>query len=153
MGQKIKWMIAREGLIIIVIAGILYLARTFAPALACPYPKVKLEFQDGSSHIIEIYPEITAAELAGMVNPNELMRRYQYPGQELISRRINKFIRENKKGAVLVNSRCVNERQLCWYRSYFDFLYQSWPLRTLAIYLFLALFRFIFWAVRFLRKR
>lgn len=149
---KIKRIIAKEGLIIIAIALVLYLFKTFVPALPFPYPKCRLEFQDGSSNIVDIYPEIKAAELAGKISPNQIVKRYHYPTPELISKRIEKFIRDNKKTSALLDTKCVNEKQLYWYRVYFNFLFQPLPFRTVSIYLFLLLLRFIFWAARTLLK-
>ena len=150
--KKIKWIIAKEGLIIIAIAVILYFFRTFAPTLPFPYPKVRLEFKDKSSNIIEIYPEITTPELAGRIAPGELVKKYHCPTSELISKRIDKFIQDNKKSSALLDIKCVNEKQLYLYRVYFNFLFRPLPFRTLTIYLFLLLIRFIVWAVRILRR-
>ncbi len=152
MGKKIKWIIAREGLIVIAIAAVLYLFKTYAPALPFPYPKVKLEFKDGSSNIIEIYPEITTPELAGKVGPSELVKKYHCPAPELLTKRIDKFIQDNKKGVALVNTKCVNEKQLYLYRTYFNFFFQPLPSRIFTVYIFLLLIRFISWAVKTLRR-
>ncbi|MDO8661984.1 MAG: hypothetical protein Q7K98_02020 [Candidatus Omnitrophota bacterium] len=152
MGKKIKRIIAKEGLIIIAIAAIMYIFKTFVPSFTFPYPKVKLAFQDGTSNIIEIYPEMTTSELAGKIGPSGLIKKYHCPTPELISKRIDKFIQENKKTSALVDKKCVNEKQLYLYRAYFNFLFQPLPFRTLTIYLFLLLIRFIGWAVRVLNK-
>ncbi len=150
--KRTKQIIAREGLIIIAIALLLYLFKTFVPSPPFPYPQCRLEFQDGSSNTIDIYPEIRALELAGKISPNELVKRYQYPSPELISKRAEKFIRDNKKRSPLVDTKCVNEKQLYWYRAYFNFLFQPLPFRALTIYLFLLLLRFILWALKILRQ-
>jgi len=150
---KINRIIAREGLIIIVIALVLYLFKTYVPSLPFPYPQCKLVFQDGSSTIIDIYPDIRAQELAGKISPNEIVKKYHYPGPELISKRTEKFIRDNKKSSPLVETKRVNEKQLYWYRAYFNFLFQPLPVRTLSIYIFLLLLRFIAWALRTLRGK
>ena len=132
---------------------IFYLFRTFIPSLPFPYPEYKLEFQDGSSNIIDIYPDIITSELAGKINPKELVKRYHYPAPELLSKRTDKFIRDNKKSSLLLDAKCVNEKQLYWYEVYFDFLFQPLLFRTLTIYLFLLLIRFIIWAVRMLKEQ
>lgn len=150
---KLKRIIAKEGLIIIAIAMIFYLLKTFMPSLTFPYPKVRLEFQDGTSNIIEIYPAITTSELAGKISSNELIRKYQCPSPGLLSKRIDKFIQDNKKGSVLLAAKCVNEKQLYLYRVYFNFLFQPLLFRTLTVYLFLLLIRFIFWAIRALDRK
>lgn len=151
--KKIKLIIAKEGLIIIAIGILLYAFKTFVPSLPFPYPKYRLEFQDGSSNIIDIYPDINTSELAGKISPNELVKRYHYPTPELISKRTEKFIRDNKKSSLLLDAKCVNERQLYWYRAYFNFLLCSLFFRTFSIYFFLLLIRFIIWALRTLRER
>ncbi len=151
--KKVKLIIAKEGLIFVAIALALYFFKTFAFSLPFPYPKYRLEFQDGSSNIIEIYPDIKSAELVGKRSPNELVKHYHCPGRELVAKRTEKFIRDNKKGSPLVDARCVNEKQLYWYRVYFNFLFQPLIFRTLTIYLFLLLLRFIFWAVEVLWRK
>jgi hypothetical protein len=153
MGKKIKWIIAKEGLIIIAIAALLYIFKTYAPTLPFPYPKIKLEFKDGSSNIIEIYPDMTTPELAGRISPSDLVRKYHSPSPELITKRIDKFIQDNKKVSQLRDIKYVNGMQLSLYRVYFNFLFQPLPFRTLSIYLFLLLIRFIVWAVRILKGK
>ncbi|HTZ10997.1 MAG TPA: hypothetical protein VMD04_01270 [Candidatus Margulisiibacteriota bacterium] len=150
--RKIKLLIAKEGLIIIAIALLLYAFKTYIPSLAFPYPKYKLEFQDGSSNTIEIYPEIKTFEISGRGSSSALVARYQHPAQELISKRITQFIKASNKKSPLLNAKCVNGTQLYWYRLYFDFFFQSLLIRTLSIYLFLVLIRFILWALRTLKR-
>jgi hypothetical protein len=151
--RKIKLIIAKEGLIIIAIALLLYAFKTFVPSLTFPYPKYRLEFQDGSSNTIEIYPDIKTSEISGRGSPGALVIRYQHPTTELISKRTGEFIRASKKKPPLLGAKCVNETQLYWYRIYFNFFFQSLLLRTLAIYLFLLLIRFILWALSELKKQ
>jgi hypothetical protein len=149
--RKIKLIIAKEGLVIIAVAILLYAFKTFVPSLTFPYPKYRLEFQDGSSNIIEIYPEIKTSEISGSGSSSELVTRYQHPTPELISKRTAQFIKASNKKSPLLDAKCVNETQLHWYRIYFDFFFQSLLIRTLAIYLFLVLIRFIIWALRILK--
>ena len=151
--KNIKRIIAREGLIIIAIAMILYLFKTFVPSLPFPYPKYRLEFQDGNSNIIDVYPDINTSELSGKISSSELVRRYHHPTPELLSKRIEKFIRDNKNGSSLLDAKCVNEKQLYWYRAYFNLLFQPLLFRTLTIYFFLLLIRFILWAISILREK
>jgi hypothetical protein len=151
--RKIKLIIAKEGLIIIAIALLLYAFKTYVPSLTFPYPKYKLEFQDGSSNIIEIYPEIKTTEISGRGSSSELVIRYQHPNPKLVSKRTSEFIKASKNNSPLLDVRCVNGMQLYLYRIYFHFFFQSLILRTLYIYLFLALIRFIRWAVKALKEQ
>jgi|GEM_PF-1385489 len=143
--KKIKWMIAREGLVILAIAAVFMLAKgaVFSKIEFLP-PQYKLQLADGSSLCMRIYPEIHPS---GAFNPEFFAEMY-HPSPALVDKRIKEFAASNKivcAGATRVASwrDGIQERAA-------DFLARNIFLQIGLVYLFLSILRFVIWAARIL---
>ena len=141
--MNINKIIAKEGLIIIGLVIVLYAVLHFLPEMPVVFPKYKLEFLNGETYIIKIYPEIRNG-----YNSNEIIEEALNPPPKLIEKRIKEFtdtahIKSGLKGSYYVNSAAV----YC-YKVFFSFFGKFFVLKVLIVYLVLLLIRFIVWAVR-----
>lgn len=146
--MNINKIIAKEGLIIIGLAIVLYAVLHFLPEMPVVYPKYKLEFTNGETYTINIHPEIRNG-----LNSSEIIEATLNPPPKVIEKRIKEFtdtahIKSGLKGSYYVNSMAV----YC-YKLFFSFFGKFFALKVLIIYSVLLLARFIVWALRTLRKK
>ena len=143
--KKIKWLIAREGLIVLAIAAVFMLAKgaVFSKIEFLP-PQYELHLTNGSRMYIRIYPEIHPA---AAFNPACFKEMY-HPSPALVDKRIKEFTESNQ----IV---CVNASRVASWRDGIqehaaDFLARNIFLQIGLVYLFLSILRFVIWAARIL---
>lgn len=146
--KKIKQIIAKEGLIIIGLAIVLYAILRFIPAMPVVFPKYKLEFVSGEKYTIEIYPEIRSG-----YDSKEIMKEAFNPPPRLIEKRIKEFIDTAHIKSELKDSSCINLNAI--YRSELSvfFFGKVFIVKIFIIYLIFFPIRFILWALRTLREK
>ncbi|MBU0503520.1 MAG: hypothetical protein ABH882_03780 [Candidatus Omnitrophota bacterium] len=146
--KKIKRIIAREGLIIIGLVIVLYAILRFLPAIPVVFPKYQLEFINGETYTINIYPEI----LSGY-NTKEIMKEALNPPPKLIEKRVKEFIDIARIKSELKESRFVNSNAV--YRSELStsFFGKVFIVKVFILYLILFPIRFIGWALRTLLRK
>ena len=145
--NKIKFIIAREGLIILGLAALLYVFISFfLQKMPVAMVKYRLEFANGQANVISINPEIR-----NDYDYKKLLEQTYDPPPDLIQKRINEFIKSGNIKSALKSFRCVNTNQIYLSRLYSRIL-GAWFIFKLAIvYIILLLARFIFWSVKILK--
>jgi len=146
--KKIKWIIAREGLIVLGLAVVLYLLVIFFQNVPVALPQYRLEFANGSAYTISINPK-----LRNDYNYKNLLKETYLPSQQLIKERVKEFISLARIKSPLKSARCVNAIQIKVSKLYSQFFGVLFIFRVFIIYFILLLLRFIFWSVRILKNR
>ncbi len=146
--MNINKIIAKEGLIVIGLAIVLYAVLHFLPEIPVVFPKYKLEFLNGETYTIKVYPEIRNG-----YNSNEVIEDALNPPPKLIEKRIKEFTDTAHIKSGLKGSRYVNSTAVYWYKLFISFFGKFFVLKVLIVYLVLLLIRFIVWALRTLRKK
>jgi len=145
---KIKWIIAKEGLIILGLAAALYFLTTFLlNRMPVVLPEYKLEFANGQTYTIVINPQFR-----NDANYRKFLKEAYNPSPKLIEQRIKEFTRSGNIKSALKSSSCINTVQVYLSKLYSDLLSLTFVLKLAIIYLALLLFRFILWAIRILKK-
>jgi hypothetical protein len=145
--KQIKRMLAREGLIILGLAIVLYFfIFLFLRNVPVVLPKYRLEFADGEVYAISINPDIRNDS-----NYKKLLEEVYNPPPELIEKRIKEFIRAGKIKSALKSSSCINSSQLYLSKLYSRLLGVIFILKLTIAYLILLCLRFIIWSVRILK--
>lgn len=147
MRAKIKKIIAREGLMLIALAVVLYFVLSFCGRVPVALPKYKAQFTDGKEYIIDIYPDINYSKA---LNSKALLKEIHNPQPKLVLRRIEEFAKRTGIKSKVIDTRCVNKLQLRLSRAYAGILSQPFMVKALFIYVLLLIGRFIVWAVRLL---
>ena len=146
--KKIKRIIAREGLITLGLAVVLYLLiRLFLQNVPVALPKYRLEFANGEIHTININPEIRNDS-----NYKKLLEETYNPPPKLIEKRIKEFTKIRDVKSVLKSSSCINSNQIYMSKLYSHFLGGLFILKLAIAYLVLLFFRSIIWAIRILKR-
>jgi hypothetical protein len=146
--KKIKWIIAREGLIFIGLGIILYFLMLFLQNIPVVLPKYRLEFTNGQMHSIMINPEIRNDS-----NYKRLLREVHNPSPKLIEKRIREFMQMENIKSSLKQAKCINSTQLYVSELYSFILGIPFIFKVFVIYLFLLFFRFILWAIKILKGK
>lgn len=147
--NKIKRIIAREGLIILGLAVVLYLfIFLFLQNVPVALPKYRLEFANGEIHTININPDIRNDS-----NYKKLLEETYNPPPKLIEKRIKEFIRAGNIKSVLKSLSCINSNQIYISKLYSYLLGVTFILKLAIVYLILLFVRFIIWALRTLKER
>ena len=146
--RKIKWIIAKEGLIILGLSVVLYLFILLLQNVPVALPKYRLEFANGEIHDININPEIRNDP-----DYKRLLREVYNPPPKLIQKRIKEFIRAVNIESDLKNSKCINSTQLYISELYSSLLGVTFILKLAVVYFILLFARFIIWALRILREK
>ncbi len=146
--KKIKRIIAREGLIVLGLAVVLYfLIHLFLQNVPVALPKYRLEFANGEVYTISINPEIRNDS-----NYKKLLEETYNPSPKLIEKRIKEFTRIRGIKSALKSSSCTNSNQIYISKLYSQFLGVLFILKLAIAYLVLLFLRFIIWAVRILQN-
>jgi len=147
--KKIKRIIAREGLITLGLAIVLYLfIFLFLKNVPVALSKYRLEFANGEVHTISINPEIRNDS-----NYKKLLEESYNPPPKLIEKRIKEFIRAGNIKSALKSSTRINSSQIYISKLYSKLLGVIFILKLAIVYLILLFARFIIWAVRTLREK
>jgi len=146
--RKIKWIIAKEGLIILGLSVVLYLFILLLQNVPVALPKYRLEFANGEIHDININPEIRNDP-----DYKKFLREVYNPPPKLIQKRIKEFIRAVNIESDLKNSKCINSTQLYISELYSSLLGVTFILKLAVVYFILLFARFIIWALRILREK
>jgi len=147
MYRKIELMMAKEGLILVGLAIILYAVLFFLQKVPVAMPECRLEFANGETRSIIINPEIRNDS-----NYRRLLEETYNPPPKLVEKRIKEFIRAGNIHSALISSQCINSSWLQISKAYSYFLGINFVLKLIVIYLVLLFARFIIWAVRTLKK-
>jgi len=146
--NRIKRVVAKEALIILGLSCVLYiLSHFFLQNVPIVLPRYRLEFANGQAHTINIMPEIRNDS-----NYQKLLKEAYDPSVKLIDKRIKEFVRQENIKSALKKSDYVNSRQVYLSKLYSRILSVTFILKLAIIYLVLLLARFIFWALRVLKK-
>ena len=146
--MNINKIIAKEGLILIGLALVLYAILHFLPETPVIFPKYKLEFVNGETYTIKIHPEIRNG-----LNSNEIIEATLNPPPKIIEARIKEFTEEAHIKSGLKSVCYVNSVTVHCYKFFFSFFGKFFALKVLIVYSVLLLVRFIVWALRTLRKK
>jgi hypothetical protein len=144
--KKIKRIIAREGLILIGLAVIIYAVLFFLQNIPAALPKYRLEFTNGETHTININPEIRNDN-----NYKKLLQETYHPSPKLVEKRIKGFIGAENIKSTLKRATCINSTELYISELYSSLIGVTFILKVLITYLALLFIRFIIWAVRTLK--
>jgi len=144
--KSFKRIIAKEGLIVLGLAVILYFSLLILQNVPVALPKYRLEFANGEICYININPEIR-----NHPDYNRFLAQAYNPPQKLVDKRIKEFIRTANIQSSLRNSRYINANQVYISERYSYFIGGLFILKLAIVYLVLLLIRFISWAVRKLK--
>ena len=142
--KRIKRIIAKEALIILGLACVLYLLVNFflqnAPVVL---PRYRLEFADGKAYTVTIMPEIPSYS-----NYRQFLKEAYNPPPKLVEKRVKEFIKladikPELKGSRYINSGGVHISQL-----YSRIMGTMFILKLVFAYFLLLLIRFMVWAIR-----
>ena len=146
--MDIRRIIAREGLLIILIGLIMYFSFSFLRKnIPAAFPKYRLEFTDGRVYIIDIHPDYYYSPDA-----QKAMHELFEPGPKMLEKRRNEFIKQANIRSPLKEARLIRTWQLYLSKLLFKFLSVNLLLATGIIYLLLAIVRFIFWAMKMCKR-
>jgi len=146
--QKIERLIAKEGLIFIGLAIILYVLLFFLQDIPVVFPKYRLEFANGEIHTININPEIRNDS-----NYKRLLREVYNPPPRFIEKQVKEFIKMENIKPTLKEAKCINSNQLYISELYSSILSIPFIFKVFIIYFTLLSIRFIIWALRTLREK
>ncbi|MDD4879218.1 MAG: hypothetical protein PHR22_02025 [Candidatus Omnitrophica bacterium] len=146
--MNINKILAKEGLIIIGLALVLYAILHFLPEMPVVYPKYKLEFVNGETYTIKIHPEIRNG-----LNSSEIIQATLNPPPKVIEERIKEFTEAAHIKSKLKSIAYVNSAAVRCYRLFFSFFGKFFVLKILIVYSILLLIRFIIWSLRTLKGR
>lgn len=148
--KKIKRVIAREGLILLEIAFILYCAGLFLfSKFIPPKSEYKVTLLDDSIRYIPIYPDAGSFNYSTKI---EVMRKIYEPTQSLIMQRVKEF-EEREKVTVVGSVEAVSSPGKSIMMVLLYFIMVGLLFQTIYIYLFVSLLRFIFWAIKTLKEK
>lgn len=148
--NQIRRIIAKEGLIFIAVAIILYFVFSGLGAnMPVVVPKYKVIFTNGEVYAIDIQPEIS---YKNVTLPKNFIKTVQNPPSKLISKRIQEFAKLKNIRSSVREARCINSKILYLSGAFYSFLMSSLFLKTIFVYLFFLLIRYIIWAVKVLSK-
>lgn len=147
--KSINRVIAREGLIILILSVVLYLSIfLFFKNVPVTLLKYRLEFANGEIHTININPEIRNDS-----NYKRLLEEAYNPPVKLIEKRIKEFTRAENIRARLKSSKCINSNQIYISKIYSYLLGMTFILKLAIVYLILLFVRFIIWSLRILNEK
>ncbi|MFA5155915.1 MAG: hypothetical protein WC532_00800 [Candidatus Omnitrophota bacterium] len=139
---KVKRLIAREGLIVLGLAAVLYLLIfLFLQNVPIALPQYRVEFANGAVYTVIIHPEIRNDS-----NYKRLLGEAHYPPPKLVAKRIKEFAKGSNIRSVVKRSSCINPNQVYISRLYSGLLAVNFILQLAVIYLIFLLIRFISWA-------
>jgi len=146
--KKFKWIIAKEGLILIGLAMILYVALLFLGNIPAVYPKYRLEFENGEVRTINISPEIR-----NDFDYKRLLREVHNPTPALINKRVEEYRQMEKIKSPLKAALRINSTRLYISELFSSLLSVMFIFKLLAIYAIILFIRFIIWALKALKEK
>lgn len=138
--KKLKWIIAREALILIALAVMLHGLLSFLQNTAVVLPQYRLEFADGRSRTIIIHPQIR-----NDYDFKRLLQESHHPPPKLVEKRVKEFIKREKIKSRLKSVTCVNSKALFLSGLYSSLFGINFLYKLAAVYIALMLLRFILW--------
>lgn len=146
--KRIKTMVAKEGLIILLLSMALYFLVTFfLQNMPILLPRYRLEFTNGEMHTINIFPEINNS-----YNYRRLLEEAYNPSPRLVEKRIKEFIKSENIKPALQSKVYINSHQVYISRLYSRLIGLTFALKLIIIYAVLLFIRFIIWSSRILLK-
>lgn len=139
--NKINGLIAKEGLIILGLAVVLYIFVMIFQNMPVALPKYKLTFADGRKYTINIQPKLSNSS-----SYKVLLKNAYNPSQKVVQERIKEFIKTANIKPALKGSQFVNSFQVRVSELYSQFFSLLFVLKVLIVYFILLFLRFIFWA-------
>lgn len=147
----IKRIIAKEGLILLGLAGLLYfIIPPLYRNIPVVFPSYKVQFTNNDAYTVVIYPDMNYEDIS---NSKLFLKQIHNPPQKLISKRIDELSKKVKAVSPLKYARCVNQWQVRLSEFFSLILAQSLLIKILFAYCFLAIIRFIFWSVKTLKHK
>lgn len=145
---NIKRIIAKEALVILGLAGFLYiLVHFFLQNVPIALPKYKLDFGNGETYNLDIIPQIR-----NYSDYNEFLEVAYNPPPKVVEKRVKEFMKVMNIRSQLKSARLINSKQLYLSKAYSRFVGVSFIVKLLFLYLFLLLIRFVVWALKVLLK-
>jgi hypothetical protein len=141
--------IAREGLLLIVLAVLLHVVLYFCRAVPPALPEYKVQFADGKTYTIVIHPDINYSKA---FRSGVLLKEIHDPPSQLVSRRIEEFARQAKIHSKMTNAACINSRQLRLSENFSRILLQPFIVKIAFLYILLLFIRFVIWAIKTLKS-
>jgi len=146
--KRIRSMVAKEGLIILLLSLALYFSVAFfLQNIPIILPRYRLEFINGEVHTINIFPEINNS-----YNYRRLLEEAHNPPPSLVERRIKKFIKSENIKPALQSKIYINSYQVYISRLYSRLIGLTFVLKLIIIYVLLLFIRFIIWSSGILLK-
>lgn len=145
--QKLRRIVAKEGLIILGLGIALYLILTIMPHPAFTFLKYKLELGNGDSYVVTISPE-----LSDNYDKKRVIAESFHPSPQLIIKRLNEFMRDNNINQEIKNSYPINSKEIALQSFAVSLLTLNFFIQLAIMYSILLLTRFIVWAVNTLRR-
>ncbi len=146
--KRIRSIVAKEGLIILLLSLVLYsLVTFFLQNIPIILPRYRLEFTNGEVHTINIFPEINNS-----YNYRRLLEAAHNPPPSIIERRIKEYIKSENIKPALKSKVYINSYQVDISKLYSRLIGLNFVLKLIIIYAFLLFIRFIIWSLRILLK-
>jgi hypothetical protein len=146
--KKIRWILAKEGLILLASAVVIYVALLFLRDIPVVYPKYRLEFENGDVRTIYIRPEIR-----NDFDYKRLLREVHNPEPGLINKRIEEYRRMEGISPSLKEAKCVNTAALGISELYSSLLGVMFIFKVLIVYGMILTVRFIAWSSKALKEK
>jgi hypothetical protein len=146
--KKIRWILAKEGLILLASAVVIYVALLFLRDIPVVYPKYRLEFENGDVRTIYIRPEIR-----NDFDYKRLLREVHNPEPGLINKRIEEYRRMEGISPSLKEAKCVNTAALGISELYSSLLGVMFIFKVLIVYGMILTVRFIAWSLKALKEK
>jgi len=151
MTPKLKKIIAREGLILLIITIVLYISSFFIVISPAP-PKFEAEFTNGETLTFYVTPKYDFSRKDSKYDI-EYIKKWYYPKPEEIFKELNVSAKEKNITSELINIRCVNSGQLYIHSLYTYFLSYNFIIKVLILYILISIIRFIIWAIKTLKEK
>lgn len=144
MKLKIEKIMAREGLLLIALALVLYFALTLCKAVPVVLPKYRAQFADGKEYTITIYPDIN---YKSAFDSGALLKEIHNPPPGLVSKRINEFAKQANIKSKFLSVKRANSVQLRASGAYSRVMSLPFIIKIFFVYIILLLVRFVNWAL------
>lgn len=140
--MNISRVVAREGLIVLAIFGILnYAGVRWFSKMDFPAPLYRLSLTDGSSMYLPVYPEMNPRRA-----PGETIERMYRPTADLVDKRVKEFAALNKLNVVSWYPVRSWQEMVTEYAAYFVAL--NIVVQAGMLYFLILTIRFVLWACK-----
>jgi hypothetical protein len=144
--QKVKRVVAIEGLIVLGLSLAVYLSLFLLRSVPVALPKYRLEFASGEAVVITVTPEFSNDS-----DYRKLLEEAYDPSPKLVEKRVKEFVRAANIRSPVKSTVRINSLQVFLSRRFSAFLAVPFVLKLAGLYLVLLVIRFVVWAVMTLR--